>query len=67
MTVLHSLEVVSHFRLIWYSARLLQIIESLNILSWKGLSGIVSSNYWLHIGPPKNQTPCLTALLNVVD
>jgi len=32
------------------------LIESWNILSWKGPTRIILSNRWLHTGPPMNQT-----------
>lgn len=38
------------------------LIESQNILSWKGFIRISEPNSWLHIGPSKNQTIYLLEL-----
>ena len=38
------------------------LVESQNILCWKGPTRIIESNSWLHRGPPRNQTTCLRAL-----
>jgi len=38
------------------------IIESQNILSWKGSTRIIGPSSWFHTGPPKIQILCLRAL-----
>lgn len=39
-----------------------EIIESQDILSWKGPINVTGSNSWFHTAPPKNQTVLLRAL-----
>ena len=44
-----------------------RVIESWNSPSWKGLTRSIELNPWLHTGPPKIQTLCLSVVHTLLE